>query len=89
MKYPYVEVLNGCRKNYGILQQLYKADEFEQSPRELLNLFNEACTVYQVVYEYTMSRNDVAKCGFAWKVAGCRNNSEARWRHRALLLLGS
>ena len=70
MKYSYTEVSNGCPKNYGILQMLYKAEEFEQSPRERSDLFNEACAVYQVVYEYAMSRNDVAKCGFAWKVAG-------------------
>jgi len=51
-------------------RKLYEAEEFEQSPREQLDLLNEACAVYQVVYEYAMSRNDIAKCGFAWKVAG-------------------
>lgn len=49
---------------------LYKAEEFEQSPRDRFDLFKEACAVYQVVYEYAMSRSDVSKCGFAWKVAG-------------------
>uniref|UniRef100_K3Y3E1 RNA-dependent RNA polymerase n=2 Tax=Setaria italica TaxID=4555 RepID=K3Y3E1_SETIT len=49
---------------------LYKAEEFEYSPRERFDLFNEACAVYQVVYEHAVPRNEVSKCGFAWKVAG-------------------
>ncbi|CAL4978427.1 unnamed protein product [Urochloa decumbens] len=49
---------------------LYRAEEFEYSPRERFDLFNEACAVYQVVYEHAMPTNEVSKCGFAWKVAG-------------------
>ena len=66
----------GCPKSRqvffscGILQVLYKVEEFEYSPRERFDLFNEACAVYQVVYEHATSCNQVSKCGFAWKVAG-------------------
>jgi len=52
------------------LQILYKAEEFEESPRRHSDLFKEACAVYQVVYEHAMFRNEVSMCGFAWKVAG-------------------
>lgn len=73
-----IENSNGCPKRRqaglilrcGILQMLYKAEEFEYSPRERFDLFNEACAVYQVVYEHAVPRNEVSKCGFAWKVAG-------------------
>ncbi|KAL6838697.1 hypothetical protein ACP4OV_031411 [Aristida adscensionis] len=51
-------------------QILYEAEEFERSPKNRFDLFNEACAVYQVVYEYAVDRSDVRKCGFAWKVAG-------------------
>ena len=66
----------GCPKSRqvffscGILQVLYKVEEFEYSLRERFDLFNEACAVYQVVYEHATSCNQVSKCGFAWKVAG-------------------
>ncbi|KAL6627250.1 hypothetical protein ACP70R_030976 [Stipagrostis hirtigluma subsp. patula] len=49
---------------------LYEAEEYEQSPKNRLELFNEACAVYQVVYQYAMECDQVSKCGFAWKVAG-------------------
>ncbi|CAL4958797.1 unnamed protein product [Urochloa decumbens] len=49
---------------------LYEAEELEASPRSRLDLFNEACAIYQVVYEHAAPRNEVSKCGFAWKVAG-------------------
>ena len=52
------------------MQTLYHAEEFEESPRSRSDLFNEACAVYQVVYEHALPRNEVGKCGFAWKVAG-------------------
>ncbi|KAG2595071.1 hypothetical protein PVAP13_5KG047900 [Panicum virgatum] len=49
---------------------LYEAEEFETSPRSHSDLFDEARAIYQVVYEHAMPRNEVSKCGFAWKVAG-------------------
>ncbi|PAN32763.1 hypothetical protein PAHAL_5G510300 [Panicum hallii] len=51
-------------------RMLYKAEEFEYSQRERIDLFNEACAVYQVVYQHATSCNEVSKCGFVWKVAG-------------------
>ncbi|KAF8663268.1 hypothetical protein HU200_055878 [Digitaria exilis] len=48
----------------------YEAEEFEASPRSKLDLFSDACAIYQVVYEHAAPRNEVSKCGFAWKVAG-------------------
>jgi RNA-dependent RNA polymerase len=54
----------------GCLQILYEAEEFETSLRSRSDLFNDACAIYQVVYEHAMPRNEVGKCGFAWKVAG-------------------
>ncbi|KAJ1282153.1 hypothetical protein BS78_03G028700 [Paspalum vaginatum] len=53
-------------------RMLYKAEEFEQSTRERLDLFKEACAVYQVVYKHAMAQEKVkvSKCGFAWEVAG-------------------
>ena len=49
---------------------LYDAEDFDASPRSHLELLNEACAIYQVVYERAMVGNVVSKCGFAWKVAG-------------------
>nr|CAB3475875.1 unnamed protein product [Digitaria exilis] len=48
----------------------YFRREFEASPRSKLDLFSDACAIYQVVYEHAAPRNEVSKCGFAWKVAG-------------------
>ncbi|GJN40568.1 hypothetical protein PR202_gb29799 [Eleusine coracana subsp. coracana] len=49
---------------------LYDAEEFEESQRSRPDLFEEACAIYQVVYELAILRDEVSKCGFAWKVAG-------------------
>ncbi|CAO2186073.1 unnamed protein product [Urochloa humidicola] len=49
---------------------LYEAEELEVSRRSRQDLLNEACAIYQVVYEHAAPRNEVSKCGFAWKVAG-------------------
>ncbi|KAI6679540.1 hypothetical protein NL676_033421 [Syzygium grande] len=51
-------------------QMLYGAPEFEESPRKEEDIFNEALAIYHTTYDYAMRRNDVGKCGFAWKVAG-------------------
>ncbi|KAF8036238.1 hypothetical protein BT93_C2065 [Corymbia citriodora subsp. variegata] len=51
-------------------QLLYGAPEFEESPRKEEDIFNEALAIYNITYDYAMRRNDVGKCGFAWKVAG-------------------
>jgi RNA-dependent RNA polymerase len=49
---------------------LYDAEEFELSQRSRPELFQEACAIYQVVYQLVMGRDEVSKCGFVWKVAG-------------------
>lgn len=52
------------------IQLLYGASEFEETPRDLDDVFSEACAIYQIAYEKARSANIVARCGFAWKVAG-------------------
>uniref|UniRef100_A0A0E0JF82 RNA-dependent RNA polymerase n=1 Tax=Oryza punctata TaxID=4537 RepID=A0A0E0JF82_ORYPU len=49
---------------------LYGASEFEETPRDLDDVFTEACVIYQIVYEKAQSANSVSRCGFAWNVAG-------------------
>lgn len=49
---------------------LYNAAEFEQTPRNLDDVFTEACAIYRIVYAKAMATNDISKCCFAWKVAG-------------------
>ncbi|KAF0915963.1 hypothetical protein E2562_000599 [Oryza meyeriana var. granulata] len=49
---------------------LYDAPAFEETPRDLDDVFSEACVIYQIVYEKARSANDAARCCFAWKVAG-------------------
>lgn len=34
------------------------------------DIYNEALAIYNLSYDYAISKNDVAKCSFAWKVAG-------------------
>ncbi|KAI3421726.1 RNA-dependent RNA polymerase, partial [Psidium guajava] len=51
-------------------QLLYGAPEFEESPRKLEDIFNEALAIYNTTYDYAMRLNDIEKCRFAWKVAG-------------------
>ncbi|KAK9101032.1 hypothetical protein Scep_024462 [Stephania cephalantha] len=50
-------------------QVLYEAAEFEESPRNVEDIFNEALAIYKIVYKYAKT-NGVSKCGFVWKVAG-------------------
>ncbi|KAM0921098.1 hypothetical protein ACQ4PT_007013 [Festuca glaucescens] len=49
---------------------LYHAAEFEQTPRDLKDVFDEACAIYQIVYESAVAAKKPGKCSFAWKVAG-------------------
>ncbi|CAM0880235.1 unnamed protein product [Alopecurus aequalis] len=49
---------------------LYDAAEFEQSPRDLKDVFDEACAIYQIVYEEAVAANKPGKCNFVWNVAG-------------------
>lgn len=40
------------------------------SPKSISDIYNEALAVYHVTYDYAIGRNEIQKCGFAWKVAG-------------------
>ncbi|KAJ0680708.1 putative RNA-directed RNA polymerase [Helianthus annuus] len=51
-------------------QMLYGASDFKDSTRNIEDVYNEALAIYHVTYDYAKSIKDVAKCGFAWKVAG-------------------
>ncbi|KAK9055021.1 hypothetical protein SSX86_026100 [Deinandra increscens subsp. villosa] len=51
-------------------QMLYEASDYKESTRNIEDVHYEALAIYHVAYDYAKSRNDVAKCGFAWKVAG-------------------
>ncbi|KAK2397936.1 RNA-dependent RNA polymerase family protein [Trifolium repens] len=55
--------------------KMYKqkfADEIniEDGSKSITDIYNEALAVYQVTYDYAFELKDVAKCAFAWKVAG-------------------
>ncbi|XP_039690970.1 probable RNA-dependent RNA polymerase 5 isoform X2 [Medicago truncatula] len=44
---------------------------FEDHSKNISEIYNEALAVYNVTYDHAIkSNNDVAKCAFAWKVAG-------------------
>lgn len=49
---------------------LYDAAEFEQTQKNLDEVFDEACTIYQIVYEKAARFKKAGKCGFVWNVAG-------------------
>ncbi|GMN50613.1 hypothetical protein TIFTF001_019771 [Ficus carica] len=49
---------------------LYGAKELEETTRKMDDIYNEALAIYNLSYNYAISKNDVAKCSFAWKVAG-------------------
>ena len=49
---------------------LYHAAEFEQTPRDLDAVFDEACAIYQIVYERAAAAKKPGKCSFVWNVAG-------------------
>ncbi|XP_020528669.1 probable RNA-dependent RNA polymerase 5 isoform X2 [Amborella trichopoda] len=50
---------------------LYGAQEYEERTRPREEIFREACEIYAISYFYAKEKSDIAKCGFAWKVAGC------------------
>ncbi|KAL4572263.1 hypothetical protein LXL04_019033 [Taraxacum kok-saghyz] len=51
-------------------QLLYDASDFKDSMKTNDEIYNEALSIYHVSYDYAIKRKDIAKCGFAWKVAG-------------------
>ncbi|KAL5771145.1 hypothetical protein ACOSP7_015299 [Xanthoceras sorbifolium] len=51
-------------------QELYGAEEFEQSTRRLLEIYDEALAIYDITYDFAKQKNSVKYCNFAWKVAG-------------------
>ncbi|KAL5572577.1 hypothetical protein UlMin_022174 [Ulmus minor] len=44
--------------------------ELEDSTKNLKEIYDEALAIYNIVYDYAMNTNSVAKCMFAWRVAG-------------------
>lgn len=52
------------------MQLLYEAEDFHESRKDVEELYNEALAIYHVSYNLAISRDDVGKCSFAWKVAG-------------------
>ncbi|KAI8565476.1 hypothetical protein RHMOL_Rhmol03G0262200 [Rhododendron molle] len=59
---------NAVTNNYKKL--LYHAPEFEESKRDVEEIYRDALAIYNVVYEHAERVRDIGKCGFAWKVAG-------------------
>ncbi|KAI3781775.1 hypothetical protein L2E82_11799 [Cichorium intybus] len=51
-------------------QLLYGGLDFKDSTRNIDHIYNEALAIYHVCYDYARRWKDIAKCGFAWKVAG-------------------
>ncbi|CAL5033684.1 unnamed protein product [Urochloa decumbens] len=49
---------------------LYGAEEFEETSRNLSQVFMEACAIYRIVYERAMPTRSIGKCRFVWVVAG-------------------
>lgn len=49
---------------------LYDAPEFEDSPRNPEDIFNEAIAIYHVCYNRAIQMGDTKCCLFAWRVAG-------------------
>ncbi|KAL6838695.1 hypothetical protein ACP4OV_031409 [Aristida adscensionis] len=49
---------------------LYGAEEFEETTRNLSDVYSEACGIYRMVYQRADSSGNVSKCRFAWTVAG-------------------
>ncbi|XP_045790333.1 probable RNA-dependent RNA polymerase 5 [Trifolium pratense] len=71
--------LNGKRPNSNEeaneVIKLYKkifndAINIVDGSKSITDIYNEALAVYHVIYDYAMVKKDVARCGFAWKVAG-------------------
>ncbi|WVZ83826.1 hypothetical protein U9M48_030925 [Paspalum notatum var. saurae] len=53
-----------------VLELLYGAEDFEETPRDYSEVFMEACTIYRIVYEQARSTKSIRKCCFVWNVAG-------------------
>ncbi|KAF7147236.1 hypothetical protein RHSIM_Rhsim03G0237500 [Rhododendron simsii] len=58
---------NAATNNFK--QLLYHAPEFEESERDVEEIYSDALAIYNVVYEYAEKVGDIGKCRFAWKVA--------------------
>ncbi|KAI4377766.1 hypothetical protein MLD38_015344 [Melastoma candidum] len=63
-------------------QLLYGAAEFEDSPRKLEDIFNDAVAIYNVTYDHARQWGRTGSCGFAWKVAGTPLCMLYRFRER-------
>ncbi|KAI8565472.1 hypothetical protein RHMOL_Rhmol03G0262000 [Rhododendron molle] len=59
---------NAATNNFK--QLLYHAPEFEESKRDVEEIYSDALAIYNVVYEYAERVGDIGRCRFAWKVAG-------------------
>ncbi|XP_044463724.1 probable RNA-dependent RNA polymerase 5 isoform X2 [Mangifera indica] len=62
------EAANEVIKKYK--QILYKATEFEQSTRNIQEIYDEALVIYNLAYDHAKRQGAVGYCSFAWKVAG-------------------
>ncbi|KHG23521.1 putative RNA-dependent RNA polymerase 5 -like protein [Gossypium arboreum] len=49
---------------------LYGGAELVERQRPMNQISEEALAIYNICYEYAIKKDDVGKCGFAWKVAG-------------------
>ncbi|KAL6627248.1 hypothetical protein ACP70R_030974 [Stipagrostis hirtigluma subsp. patula] len=66
----YQNYKNYCRSWKINLQLLYGAEEFEDTTRDLLEVYSEACAIYRIVYQYAADNGSVSRCRFVWTVAG-------------------
>lgn len=57
------------RVNLKYKEFLYEAASLNESEKQRQQIYNEACAIYQVVYE-DAKLNKNKKCYFAWRVAG-------------------
>ncbi|MCI05580.1 putative RNA-dependent RNA polymerase 5-like, partial [Trifolium medium] len=71
--------LNGKRPNSNeeanevikLYKQIFNgAINIADGSKSITDIYNEALAVYHVIYDYAIAKKDVARCGFAWKVAG-------------------
>ncbi|XP_030488896.2 probable RNA-dependent RNA polymerase 5 isoform X4 [Cannabis sativa] len=49
---------------------LYEAEDLEESPRSMEEIYSEAIAIYHVTYDHAMGNGSVKNCSFAWNVAG-------------------
>ncbi|URE46868.1 RNA-dependent RNA polymerase [Musa troglodytarum] len=62
------EMADEIIQKYKLL--LYGAAEFEESPRKLEDIWDEARAIYNIAYGHTERCQAVGRCSFAWNVAG-------------------